>query len=48
MLQVIRKLIFFRLGQKTTKGFAKSLGFKKLSPIVGLVGGFKMMKKHSH
>lgn len=38
MLSLVRKLLYFRLGQKVAKGAARSLGFK--------VGGIRSMRRH--
>jgi len=46
MLSLVRKLLYFRLGQKVAKGAARSLGFKGLVPIIGLVGGIRSMRRH--
>lgn len=46
MLHFMKKLLLFRVGQKATKGFAKSLGFRGLALPIGLIGGFKYMRRH--
>lgn len=46
MLNFIKRLIAFRIGQTSAKGAAKLLGFGKLAPIAGLVGGVKAYRKH--
>jgi hypothetical protein len=47
MLHFLRKLLMFRVGQKTSKGFAKSIGLHSIAALVGLVGGVKYMRRHS-
>ena len=47
MLDLLRKLFLFRVGQKTTKGFAHKIGLRTLAPIVGLIGGLRFMRRHS-
>ena len=47
MLHFLRKLLMFRVGQKASRGFAKSIGLDALAGVVGLVGGLKYMRRHS-
>jgi hypothetical protein len=47
MLHFLKKLLMFRLGQKTTRGVARSIGFGKIATIVGLIGGYKYMRRHA-
>jgi hypothetical protein len=48
MLNMIKKLIAFRLGQTSTRGAARMLGFGRLAIVAGLVGGWRAMKRHQH
>ena len=48
MLNFIKRLIAFRLGQTSAKGAARLLGFKRIAAIAGLVGGVKAYRKHRH
>ena len=47
MLHFLKKLLMFRVGQKTTSGVARSIGLGKIATIVGLIGGYKHMRKHA-
>jgi hypothetical protein len=47
MLRFLKKLILFRVGQKASRGFARSIGMHAIAPLVGLVGGTKYMRRHS-
>jgi hypothetical protein len=47
MLHFLKKLLMFRVGQKTTRGVARSIGFGKIATIAGLVGGYKYMRRHA-
>jgi len=47
MLHFLRKLLMFRVGQKASRGFAKSIGLRGISNAVGIVGGLKYMRRHS-
>ena len=47
MLHFLKKLLMFRVGQKTTRGVARSIGFGKLATIAGLIGGYKYMRRHA-
>jgi hypothetical protein len=49
MLNFIKKLLLFKLGQKSARGTAKILGFGKLGWVIGLVGGWRAMRRsHRH
>jgi len=47
MLRFLKKLLLFRVGQKASRGFAKSIGLRTISHAVGIVGGLKYMRHHS-
>ena len=47
MLRLLKKLMLFRVGQKTSRGFAKTIGLHGIANLVGLVGGMKYMRRHS-
>jgi len=47
MLHFLRKLLMFRVGQKATRGFARSIGLGRIAGLVGLVGGYKHMRRHA-
>jgi hypothetical protein len=44
MWNLIKKLVRFRVGQKSTRGAAKLLGFGKLGLILGLFGGLRALR----
>jgi hypothetical protein len=46
MLHFLKKLLMFRVGQKTTRGVARSIGLGKLATVAGLIGGYKYMRRH--
>jgi hypothetical protein len=48
MWRFLKQLLVFRVGQKTTRGTARMLGFGKLGMVLGLIGGFRAMKRHRH
>jgi hypothetical protein len=48
MLSMIKKLIAFRLGQAGARGAARMLGFGRLAMLIGLVGGWRALKRHRH
>ena len=48
MLNFIKRLIAFRIGQTSAKGAARLLGFGKLAAIAGIVGGVKAFRHHHH
>ena len=47
MLHFLKKLLMFRVGQKASRGFAKSIGMHHIAGLVGLIGGVKYMHRHS-
>ena len=48
MLHFIKKLLVFRLGQKSAKGAARMLGFGRLGMVIGLIGGWRALRHHRH
>ena len=48
MWRFLKQLLVFRVGQKTARGTARMLGFGKLGMVLGLIGGFRAMKRHRH
>ena len=47
MMHFLKKLVMFRIGQKASRGFARSIGLNAMAGLVGLVGGVKYMRRHS-
>ena len=47
MLHFLKKLFMFRVGQKATRSFARSIGLGRLSYLAGLIGGYKNMRRHA-
>jgi len=47
MLHFLKQLLMFRVGQKATRGFARTIGLGRIATIVGLIGGYKHMRKHA-
>ena len=47
MLRLLKKLFMFRVGQKTSRGFARSIGLNSVASLIGIVGGMKYMRRHS-
>lgn len=48
MLNFLKKLLVFRIGQKSAKGAARMLGFGRLGLIIGLIGGWRAVRRHRH
>lgn len=46
MLTMIKNLIRFRMNQKMARTAARGLGFKKLAGILGLMAGYRAIRKH--
>jgi hypothetical protein len=47
MLSLLKKLLLFRIGQKTSKGVSHRLGLHSIAGMVGLIGGVRYMRRHS-
>ena len=47
MRHFLKQVLMFRIGQKAAKGFARGLGLKHAAALIGVVGGFKHMRRHS-
>jgi len=48
MLRLLKQLLLFRLGQKSARGAARMLGFKRFRLVLGLIGGWRAMTRHRH
>ena len=48
MLNFIKRLIAFRVGQSSARGAARLLGFGKLAAVAGIIGGVKALRRHRH
>lgn len=49
MLNFLKKLLMFKVGQKSARGTARMLGFGRLAMLAGLIGGWRAMRRtHSH
>jgi hypothetical protein len=48
MLNFLKKIFVFRLGQSSAKGAARIFGFRRLGTIIGLVGGYQALKRRRH
>jgi hypothetical protein len=47
MLHFLKKMLMFRIGQKASRGFARTIGLDAIAGVVGLLGGMKYMRRHS-
>jgi len=48
MWRFLKNLALFRMGQRTARGTARMLGYGKLGLVIGLIGGWRMMRRHRH
>ncbi len=48
MLNFIKRLVAFRLGQTSARGAARMLGFGRLAMIAGVIGGVKAWRRSQH
>jgi hypothetical protein len=47
MYRLLKQLLMFRVGQRTARGFARSIGLKRIARLIGIIGGIKYMNKHA-
>lgn len=47
MWDLIKKVLLFRVGQKTTREVARLVGLSRLSMLLGVAGGIAYMRRHS-
>lgn len=48
MWRLLKQILAFRVGQKTARGTARMLGFGRIGMVLGLIGGWRAMKRHRH
>lgn len=48
MLNFLKGLLVFRLGQTSARGAARLIGLRKLGLVIGLIGGWRALKQHRH
>jgi hypothetical protein len=48
MLNFLKQLFVFRVGQTTARGTARLIGLGRLGMLIGLVGGWRAVKRHRH
>jgi len=48
MLKFLKSLFVFRLGQTSARGAARLVGLGRLGMLIGLVGGWRAMKRQRH
>ena len=48
MRRFLKQLLAFRIGQKSARGAARMLGFGRIGGLLGLIGGWRTMKRHRH
>jgi len=48
MLRFLKKILMFRIGQRASRGFARSIGVRRpFSNLIGVIGGIKYMRRHA-
>jgi hypothetical protein len=48
MLRFLKKVLMFKIGQRTSRRFARAIGVHRpIASLVGLIGGFKYMRGHA-
>ena len=48
MYRLLKRVFMFRVGQKTSRGFARKIGIRwPIASIIGVIGGMKYMRRHA-
>jgi hypothetical protein len=47
MLNFIKNVFFFRMGQTSARGAARMVGLGRLAVVIGLVGGWRAMRRQA-
>jgi hypothetical protein len=47
MLRFLKQLLMFKVGQSAARGFARSIGLRRLATIIGIIGGVKHARRHA-
>jgi len=47
MLNFLKKVFFFRMGQTSARGAARMVGLGRLGLVIGLIGGWRAMRRHA-
>lgn len=48
MWNFIKKLFIFRVGQTSARGAARMVGLGRLGLVIGLIGGWRAIRRHRH
>ena len=46
MLNFLKSLLVFRVGQTSARGAARMFGLGKLAMLIGLAGGWRALRRH--
>lgn len=46
MLNFLKSLFVFRVGQTSARGAARMIGLGRLGLLIGLVGGYRALKRY--
>lgn len=46
MLNFLKKLFVFRVGQTSARGAARLVGLGRLGAVIGLIGGYRAIKRY--
>jgi len=48
MYHFLKKVLMFRVGQRTSRGFARKIGIHRpIANLIGIIGGVKYMRRHA-
>lgn len=48
MLNFLKQLLIFRIGQKSARGMARMVGLGRLGLVIGLIGGVRALRARRH
>ena len=47
MMNFLKRLFFFRVGQTTSRSMARAVGLGRLGMIIGILGGLRAMRRNT-
>lgn len=47
MWNIIKSIFFFRMGRNVSHGAARAIGLGRFATILGLIGGYRYMRRNA-
>jgi hypothetical protein len=48
MLNFLKRMLIFRIGQSSARGVARIVGLGRFGLLLGLIGGWRAVRRHHH